>query len=598
MTPIRPAAPGFLTAAALARALRDFVTFRPLHKSQIPPMVYLAWGWMSTLSRAFRRETGHGRKSLRPAAAVTRQDPAMEQPIPLRLEISPDDAARLLHHPAITGMSPARPATRRLARVFFDAPDRQLWAAGVTLDVRTSGGRHVQVVRAQGAMIDGARVNRTWENPLPSEEPDPSAIADPGVRRLVTPLPGLRLEPILSLDLRRTTRRLVPEEGQEILLVLHSGQASGGGADIPVCEVEFSQKAGPPARLFDLARAIQADVPLRVAIEPLERRLLRQAAGETPAWRKAVPLDLPAEASVEDALALIFGHCLDHLTDNEPATRLGDHPEGVHQMRVALRRLRSALRVFRPILPPDQYQWLDEETRWLTQSLGDARDLDVFEDEIVGPVAAAFPGEPAFAVLLARLAARRRRARAAAREAIGSGRFTRLLLDIRAWMAARAWRNQPVSETASRLFQPITGLATPLLSARFKKVRKSGRRFAELTPAERHKLRIAVKKLRYATDFFSSLYGRKRVRAFISALQKLQDGLGYMNDVTVARTLIERLETEAGAAAPAVRQAGAILLGWHTRAAAEAAGALEDEIERLLDGKPFWLAAPGEETPC
>ncbi|MBE0532721.1 MAG: CHAD domain-containing protein [Rhodospirillales bacterium] len=522
----------------------------------------------------------------------------MEQPTTLRLEISPDDAARLLHHPAVTGPSPARPTTRRAGSVFFDTPDRQLWSAGVMIEVRSTGQRHVQVVRADGAMIEGARVNLTWENPLPSAEPDPSAIADTRLRRLVTPLPGTRLEPVLSLDLRRTTRRLVPEEGQEILLILHNGQASGGAAGHPVCEVELFQKAGPPARLFELARAIQADVPLRVATEPLERRLLRQAAGEMPAWRKAVPLDLPGEASVEDALALILGHCLDHLTDNEAATRLGDHPEGVHQMRVALRRLRSALRVFRPILPAEPYRWIDEETRWLTQSLGDARDLDVFEDEIVGPVAAAFPDEPAFATLLAALAARRRLARAAARQAIESERFTRLLLDLRAWMAGRAWRNQPVSETASQLFQPITGLATPLLSARFKKVRKSGRRFAELTPAERHKLRIAVKKLRYATDFFSSLYGRKRVRAFTSALQELQDGLGYINDVTVARTLIERLEKEAGDAAPAVRQAGAILLGWHTRAAAEAAGTLEDEIKRLLAGKPFWLTAPGEETPC
>ncbi len=522
----------------------------------------------------------------------------MEQPTTLRLEISPDDAARLLHHPAVAGPSPARPATRRTGGVFFDTADRQLGSAGVTLEVRSAGRRHVQVVRAEGATIDGARANRAWENPLPSAEPDPSAIADTDLRRLVTPLPGMRLEPILSLDFRRTTRRLVPEDGQEILLAVRNGRASGGAADQPVCEVELSQKAGPPSRLFDLARAILADVPLRVTTEALETRLLRQAAGETPAWRKAVPLDLPAEASVEEALALIFGHCLDHLTDNEPATRLGDHPEGVHQMRVALRRLRSALRVFRPILPADQYRWLDEETRWLTQSLGDARDLDVFEDEIVGPVAAAFPDEPAFAALSARLATRRRQARAAARQAIESGRFTRLLLDVGAWMAARAWRNQPVSETASQLFQPITGLATPLLSARFKKVRKKGRRFASLTAAERHRLRIAVKKLRYATDFFSSLYGRKRVRAFISTLQKLQDGLGYMNDVTVARTLIERLEKDAGEAAPAIRQAGAILLGWHTHAAAGAAVTLGADVENLLAGKPFWLTARDEETPC
>lgn len=522
----------------------------------------------------------------------------MAQPTTLRLEISPEDSTRLLRLAAITGPSPVRPTTCRLAITYFDTPDRQLRSAGVVLEIRRSGRRHVQVVRAEGTMVEGMRINRDWENPLATDEPDPSAVDDIDLRRLITPLPGLRLEPVLRLDLRRTSRRLVPAEGQEILVTVHAGEAAAGTAVSPFCEVELALQAGSPVGLFDLARAIHAEIPLRVATESFERRVLRQAQGEKPAWRKAIPLDLPADASVEEALNLVLEHCLGHLTDNEPSTRLSDHPEGVHQMRVALRRMRSGLRVFRPILPAEQYRWLDEETRWLTQGLGDARDLDVFADEIVGPVAEAFPDEPAFAALRSRLGDERARARAAAREALASDRFTRLLLDIRAWMADQAWRNQPVSEAASQLFRPITELAAPLLSSRFKKVRKLGRRFAELTPAERHKLRIAVKKMRYATDFFSSLYGRKRVRGFTSALQKLQDGLGYMNDVAVAHTLIERLEKNAGDAAPETRHAGDIVLGWHAHAAAEAARTLAADVEGLLASKPFWLTARDEGPPC
>lgn len=522
----------------------------------------------------------------------------MAQPTTLRLEISPEDSARLLRLAAVAGPSPRRPTTRRLAVTYFDTPDRQLRSAGVVLEIRRSGRRHVQIVRVAGTMVDGERINRDWENPLATAEPDPSAVDDIDLRRLITPLPGLRLEPVLRLDLRRISRRLMPAEDQEILVTVHTGEAEDGTAVPAFCEVDLTLRAGPPVLLFDLARAIHTEIPLRVATEPFERRALRQAHGEEPAWRKAVPLDLPADASVEEALNLVLGHCLDHLTDNEPSTRLSDHPEGVHQMRVALRRMRSALRVFRPILPPDQYRWLDAETRWLTQGLGDARDLDVFADEIVGPVAEAFPGEPAFAALRCRLGDERERARAAARETLADDRFTRLLLDIRAWMAGQAWRKQPVSEAASQLFRPITELAAPLLSSRFKKVRKLGRRFAELTAADRHRLRIAVKKMRYATDFFSSLYGRKRVRGFISALQKLQDGLGYMNDVAVARTLIERLEKHAGDAAPEVRHAGDIVLGWHAHAAAEAARTLAADVESLLASKPFWLTGRDEGTPC
>jgi len=514
----------------------------------------------------------------------------MEQPAPLRLEIGPDDLPRLRDLPAIAGLAATRPVTRRADRTFFDTTDRQLWSAGVVLEVRRSGRRHLQIARPRG---DG----RSWESPLASAEPDPSAVADPDVRQLVTPLPGGRLAPVLRLELRHMTRRLAPKEGEEIVLAVHHGRATGDGAPQAICEIELTVKAGPPVRLFELARAIHADIPARVATEPLEGRLLRLAHGDRPPWRKAIPLDLPADATVEEALILILRHCLDHLTDNEACTRLDNHPEGVHQMRVALRRMRSALRVFRPLLPAGPYRRIDGEVRWLTQGMAEARDLDVFAEEIVGPVATAFPGEAAFAALLARLAAARERARDDARRTLADDRFTRFLLDVGAWMAARGWREQPVSEASALLFRPITELAAPLLSTRFRKVRKRGRRFAELTPEERHQLRIDVKKLRYAADFFSSLYGRKRVRAFTATLQKLQDGLGYMNDVTVARALVERLEREADAeTAPAIRHAGAILMGWHTRAAAEAGASLAADVEALVASKPFW-AADAKEPP-
>jgi CHAD domain-containing protein len=461
----------------------------------------------------------------------------------------------------------------------------------VVLEVRRDGRRHVQSVRANGAMVEGARVTLSCENPLPSDAPDPSAIDDPALRQLVTPLPGLRLVAVGRLDQRRTARRLVAAEGGEILLTLHDGHVEAGKVVHPAADIELSLTGGDPSRLFRLALAIQADIPVRVASEPWDARALRQAGGKNPAWRKAVPLNLPDAASTEEALALILRHCLDHLIDNEACTRQSDHPEGVHQMRVAMRRMRSALRIFRPLLPAAPYARLTEEVRWITLGLAEARDLDVFTEEIVGPVAAAFPDEPSFDTLRQCLAAESGRARAAARATVASDRFTRFLLDAGAWIAGRAWRDQPVSETSSQLLQPITGLASGLLSARFKKVSRRGRRFVELSPAERHQLRIDVKKLRYAVDFFSSLYGRKRVRSFTENLQKLQDGLGYMNDVIVARQLVERLETAAGAdVAPAIRRAGGILMGWHTRAAAEAARSLAVDVEALIANKPFWSA--------
>lgn len=521
----------------------------------------------------------------------------MEQPTTLRLEIDPADVSRLPGLSAIRDLSPSRAVTRRLASVFYDTPDRQLALGGVVLEVRQDGRRHVQSVHANGAMVEGTPVTRSWENILPSQAPDPATIDDPALRQLTTPLPGLRLEPIGRQELRRTARRLTLAENGEILLTLFHGHVAAGKAVHPIADIELSLTDGNPVALFSLALAIQAEIPLRVASEPRDVRALRLANGKAPAWRKAVPLNLPAEASTEEALALILRHCLDHLIDNEACTRLSDHPEGVHQMRVAMRRMRSALRIFRSLLPPDQYGRMTEEVRWLTLGLADARDLDVFTEEIVGPVAMAFPDEPSFATLAECLVTAGARARSAARATVASGRFTRFLLDTGAWIAGRTWRNQPVSEQSSQLFQPITDLATGLLSTRFKKVCKQGRRFTELSPAERHQLRIDVKKLRYAIDFFASIYGRKRVRSFTESLQKLQDGLGYMNDVTVAKDLIDRLGAAANPdVAPAIGHAGGILMGWHTRAAAEAARSLAADVESLITDKPFWLTDPGEPT--
>ncbi len=186
--------------------------------------------------------------------------------------------------------------------------------------------------------------------------------------------------------------------------------------------------------------------------------------------------------------------------------------------------------------------------------------------------------------------------RAEARQAVGSPRYTRFLLETGAWMARQEWRNQPVNESSVLLFQPITALTDQLIAKRFKKVRKDGKRFAEMTVEQKHQLRIDVKRLRYAIDFFSSLYNPKRVKAFIGHLQKLQDGLGYMNDLAVAEGLIKRLiETADADSVEAIRHAGALVLGWHTHAGIEASKTLAEDVKELVSSRPFWTHEQPEE---
>ncbi|MBC8158212.1 MAG: CHAD domain-containing protein [Alphaproteobacteria bacterium] len=506
----------------------------------------------------------------------------------LRLTIDGKDLNRVRNLRYLREMSSQRAITGNAGSIFFDTADHQLAARKVTIEVRKVDQRYVQTVCAGGITLNGMRVRRLfWENPLPTPEPDPGAVGDADLRALATPNPGSVLEPVLQSKIHRTTRHLVTPRRRAVTFALENGEFESGKAKRPFYEILLDTKSADGGAPFDVALGLHAKIPVRVATTSRENAAL-QAMGGEPAWRKAIALDLPKTANVEDTLVHILHHCLDHLMDNEQVTRLSDHPEGVHQMRVAMRRMRSALRIFRDVMPREQYDRITDEVKWQTKSLADTRDLDVFMDEIVGPVAAALDGDPAFDVLNARLAKDRAKARTEARKEIADPRFTQFLLETLGWIEGHKWRRRD-AQSKALLQQPIIGLSDNLLSKRFKTVRKKGRVFDTLSVEEKHQLRIDVKKLRYATDFFSSLYGRERVRDFTIRLGKLQDGLGYMNDVAVARELVAHLvKTSPRGTAGAIGHAGALVLGWHSHGAELATRSLAEDVAGLLACKRFW----------
>ena len=507
----------------------------------------------------------------------------------LRLTIDGKDLNRIRNLRYLREMSSQRAATGNEGSTYFDTPNQQLAARNVVLEVRKVGQRYVQSVCASGITLNGTRVRRLhWENPLPTPEPDPGAVGDADLRALATPSPGSLLEPVLLSIVHRTTRHLMTPNRRAVSFALENGEFAANGNKQPFSEIVLDTKSADGAAPFDVALGIHAKVPVRVATTSRETAAL-QALGAGLSWRKAIPLDLPKTANVEDTLVHILRHCLDHLMDNEQITLMSDHPEGVHQMRVAMRRMRSALRIFRDVMPREQYTRITDEVKWQTKNLADTRDLDVFMDEIVGPVAATLDGDPAFTVLNKRLAADRDKARIEARKEIANPRFTEFLLETLGWIEGRKWRNRRDAETTALLQQPIIELSDNLLTKRYKKVRKKGRVFDTLSVDEKHQLRIDVKKLRYATDFFSSLYGRERVHGFTLRLQKLQDGLGYMNDLAVAGELVAHLvKTSPRNEVRPVGHAGALVMGWHTHAGQQATKNLAEDVASLLACKRFW----------
>ena len=523
----------------------------------------------------------------------------------LKLAVSPDDMEKLRSSPAIAARASGAAATKALESTYFDTADRRLAGRLVTVRVRKVGDRHLQTVK--GAPDPNGLGRAEWECPIDGPTPDLSRVTDPEALDLLGPVSESELRPLFTTVVERTTQVVTLGEGEEaagIEVAFDRGDIrTPEGGSVPISEVELELQRGSPAALYDLAQELAAVAPLRLDPRTKASRGYALADGQAEEAVKAGKLNLDADTTVEGAIARIVRTCVNHMAANEAVSLKGEDPEGIHQMRVALRRLRSALALFRDFIPADQYRWLAGEVKWLADNLGPARDWDVFLTELLEPVRLSFhradghgkPLQEDIDALAAAARAKRDRAYESAREAILSARYTTLLLKVGAWVESRGWRAQRVSEHSARLFDPVEGLADHLLSRRAKKARRAGQGFADLSVAERHELRIALKKLRYAAEFFRSLHEDKPARRYIQQLAAFQDALGHLNDVATATRLLHELHDDGSRPAPGEPRAAGIVIGWHARGVADAEATLVGLWEDFAGAKPFWPKPDREE---
>jgi triphosphatase len=297
----------------------------------------------------------------------------------------------------------------------------------------------------------------------------------------------------------------------------------------------------------------------------------------------ATALDLDAGLSGDNALRCIGLACLDQILRNEAAVRAGV-PEGIHQMRVAVRRLRAILAAFGRMLPADQRRSVSQELRWLGDALGPARNLDVFQTALIAPARNAGAQPDGIAALIAAAECRRKAAYAKAIKAIRSTRYARLILRQLRWFDSRAWHE---GAAAQDLRQPIAALAPRILDRRRLVAERRAKGFAAQSAAERHRLRIGLKKLRYATEMLAGIYDADKVRRFTRRLKRLQDDLGDANDVRVGHTIVAELTRSKGGAR-AIGDAGKIVLAWHEDRLARREPRLRRHLDGLLATEPFW----------
>jgi CHAD domain-containing protein len=237
------------------------------------------------------------------------------------------------------------------------------------------------------------------------------------------------------------------------------------------------------------------------------------------------------------AFQIIGASCLQHLMANEAIVRAASEADAVHQMRVALRRLRAAITLFKNVVEDEQRGQIKAELKWMANVLGEARDLDVYITTVLEPARDQHGNDESYRQLLTEYRERRNQAYRTVQETIPSPRFANGILETAAWIQAGGWLQDKGKLARRRRDQPVAELAEEELGRRWKKIIKRGRNLVELDPEERHQVRIEIKKLRYATEFFESLFkgggAKKKKRAALNTLEALQETLGELNDIAV-----------------------------------------------------------------
>lgn len=493
---------------------------------------------------------------------------------------------------ALRGLAPGSVCSQAsLTSTYYDTADRALRRHGLVLRVREAAGRFVQTVKADGADV---LTRGEWEDEIAGAAPDFRAPRSGG--RLPPEVAG-DLRPLFATAVTRTAILLEAAPSVCIEAAIDEGEIRGpdGTRVTPISEIELELKQGEPGALFDVALALLATAPLRIETRSKAERGYAAADGAAPARPvHAAPISLDPAISVEEALQRIGRACLAHLLRNQAASLAGD-PGGLHQMRVASRRLRSMVSSLKEALPADGRRWVSGELKRLDAILGPARNLDVFAEGLLPPVRAATPGGPALDPLAQALDAARRSAAERVAALIRSPDFTATALRLLRWFEARGWREE-ASGCPDLLAQPIGEAAPRLLDRGLRKMRRRGRGFRHADARRRHKLRIALKELRYTAELLAGLFDRRQVERFVRRVKALQDGLGYAHDVQVGRDLVADLGAQASDE-EAVAAAGAHVLGWHEHAVWAAERKLRKRLRRLKRAEPYWRAAFSARTP-
>lgn len=503
----------------------------------------------------------------------------------IKFEVSPGDLQKLAASRSLRPSDGQLAEHRHIVSTYFDTPNHLLKRHGISLRVRQAGKKRIQTIKTAANGVAVARGE--WEKRIRGNEPDLRAARGTPLQRLLSKRLKRDLDAVFSTHVHRTVVPLRPGNSR-VELALDEGHIRAGLYSSPLAEVELELKSGSIGDLFRTARTVAQLVPARLALKAKSQQGYDLITDQTMASVSAAKIVLPAKATLATAFQAIGRSTLHHIAANEPAVLAG-LPEGVHQMRVGVRRLRAALWVFSDLLRCKQTESVRSDLKWLAGKLGPVRDLDVFLTTRVKSLEAADPPIAGLADLVSELEYRRAVAAEAAKAAIASTRYRLLILSALEWIEDGAWlKLRPALRN-----QRIKPFACDLFDVRIAKAKKRAKDICKLSVHDRHKLRIAMKKVRYSIYFFESLFdgdaSKKVLSKYKDCLASLQDNLGALNDIAVHQRMVSRFRSdiESRKSEPVAFAAGAVV-GTERSETEKLLAAAEKAAQKLRRAKEFW----------
>lgn len=443
----------------------------------------------------------------------------------IKLVASPTVFSRLLVHPFLNGTE----REARLRSVYFDTVSGRLRNKDAVLRVRERPGTREQTLKTPSAR-GGPAARCEYNAPFEGDAPDPGLFPPPARAFLARAVGDCAIVQIAVSDIVRK-QRLIRYGGSSIEVAFDEGWLHAGTRQAPVCELELELVDGTLADLFHLALELPLGADLSWSVRSKGERCHDLAFDLQPCAEKARPLRLTPHMATDRAFQVIARNCLRQLIANYPQVIATGDPDAVHQTRVSVRRLRAAMSVFAKVLVHEETPVIRAGLKAIADALGPARDLHVLIERL-----SAKDGAPPLHAkeLGGHLAMRRDQALATARQTLSGTQFQRFLFGLAEWVETSPW----ITARAAHVAVPDAGrFARRDLRRRVRKIGRHAGHLASMDKDRRHNLRIAVKKLRYAWDFFRSVChadGPQPRAAFASALERLQDSLGELNDIAVA----------------------------------------------------------------